>query len=190
MYRPELKALADLQRYRKRKASDTKLIDDEVKEAVTVTCRENFYQYLMSTTLHGLRYIGDQTLTALERYNSLQLIQFVFQKKNLGICIFFEFLRRCFFVVTFLLVLALSIYFISNVWMRWSAAPIIIGLNSMSTSIKDLPFPGNSKYNYPPAYGSTKKNVFFSFDCFQSCDYMQHESSKEECSEKNSIWKL
>lgn len=67
MFRPELNALAELQKYRKRKDSDTKLIDDEVKETVSVTCRENFYQYLTNTTLHGLRYIGDQTLTVLER---------------------------------------------------------------------------------------------------------------------------
>lgn len=141
MQRPDWKSLADLQKYRKRKESDAKLINDEVKETVSVTCRENFYQYLTNTTLHGLRYIGDKTLSILERYHLIW-------RNPIGKFNIFNNIREflflsCFFVLTFLLVLALSIYFISNVWMRWSAAPIIIALNSLSTSINDLPFPGD-----------------------------------------------
>lgn len=41
----------------------------------------------------------------------------------------------------FLLVLILSIYFISNIWIKWSASPVIITLNSLSTTIMDIPFP-------------------------------------------------
>lgn len=36
----------------------------------------------------------------------------------------------------------LSIYFISNVWMKWSYSPIIVTLSSKAISIKDVPFPG------------------------------------------------
>lgn len=31
------------------------------------TCRENLRQYLVNTTLHGLKYVGDNTITLFER---------------------------------------------------------------------------------------------------------------------------
>lgn len=31
------------------------------------TCRENFRQYLINTTLHGLKYVGDNTISFFER---------------------------------------------------------------------------------------------------------------------------
>lgn len=30
-------------------------------------CRENFHQYMDETTLHGLKYIGDRSLSVIER---------------------------------------------------------------------------------------------------------------------------
>lgn len=49
--------------------------------------------------------------------------------------------NRLFFALTFLLVFILSMYFISNVWIKWSASPVIITLNSKSREITSLPFP-------------------------------------------------
>lgn len=48
---------------------------------------------------------------------------------------------RIFFALMFLLVVLFSIYFISSIWIKWSASPIIITLSSMPKSIKDIPFP-------------------------------------------------
>lgn len=31
------------------------------------TCHESFRQYLKNTTLHGLKYVGDDTITLFER---------------------------------------------------------------------------------------------------------------------------
>lgn len=51
----------------KKEPSHSGIIDDEVKKNVRITCRENFNQYLMNTTLHGLRYVGDRSITPFER---------------------------------------------------------------------------------------------------------------------------
>lgn len=65
----------------------------------------------------------------------------------------------------FCLVVLLSIYFISNIWMKWTASPLIISLNSKSTSIRDLPFPGNIRWNIQyfglsfPSFRSTTKRL-------------------------------
>lgn len=46
----------------------------------------------------------------------------------------------------FFMVFGLSAYFISNVYVKYTATPMIISLNSMSTDITTLPFPGNLDY--------------------------------------------
>lgn len=43
----------------------------------------------------------------------------------------------------FVMVLSFSAYFITNVWNRWNESPLVVTLSAISTSIKDLPFPGN-----------------------------------------------
>lgn len=48
---------------------------------------------------------------------------------------------RSFFAVSFCLVVALSCYFISNVYAKWSASPVIITLNSVDTPLTAFPFP-------------------------------------------------
>lgn len=37
------------------------------KKALFRTFRENFKQYISNTTLHGLKYVGDKTLSSVER---------------------------------------------------------------------------------------------------------------------------
>lgn len=46
-----------------------------------------------------------------------------------------------FFILSFVLVLFLSGYFISNIYEKWSASPVIIALNAVATSVNDIPFP-------------------------------------------------
>lgn len=70
--------------------------------------------YLNQTTIHGLKYIGDKTISILERF---------------------------FFVFAFLIVTILSGVYINNVYEKWSATPVIIGVNPITTSLKDIPFP-------------------------------------------------
>ncbi|XP_055703450.1 pickpocket protein 28-like [Phlebotomus papatasi] len=78
------------------------------------TIRENFQHYLMNASLHGLKYMGDTTMSLFE---------------------------RCFFVVSFVVVFVLSGYFISNVWQKWSETPIIISINPIGIPLTTIPFP-------------------------------------------------
>lgn len=40
---------------------------DSATPTCRATCRESFRQYLLNTTLHGLKYVGDGTITLFER---------------------------------------------------------------------------------------------------------------------------
>lgn len=62
-------------------------------------------------------------------------------------------------MVAFILVLLLSAYFISNVWEKWSASPIIIGFNAITTSIHTIPFPAVTICNMNQAKYSIAKKV-------------------------------
>lgn len=42
---------------------------------------------------------------------------------------------------SFCFVLALSLYYISNIYEKWIASPVIISLNAVSTQINEIPFP-------------------------------------------------
>lgn len=97
-----------------------------------VAFRNYGQKYLETSTLHGLRYIGDKTLSNFERGS---------------------------FVVSFILVFFVSIYFITNVWQKWSLAPIIIGLNPVSTQIKDIPFPAVTICNMNQAKRSVAQHI-------------------------------
>ncbi|XP_029707777.2 pickpocket protein 28 [Aedes albopictus] len=92
----------------------SKLLQFDEKKSPKVTFAENFREYCLNTTLHGLKYIGTVSLTTVE---------------------------RCFFFVSFILVSILSIYFITNVYQKWQSTPIIIGLSPKATHIRDIPFP-------------------------------------------------
>lgn len=46
-------------------------VEKEENLSVTKSLNENFNQYLINTTLHGLKYIGDRTITWFERWVQL-----------------------------------------------------------------------------------------------------------------------
>ncbi|EAT48395.1 AAEL000582-PA [Aedes aegypti] len=94
--------------------AQSKLIQFDESKAPKVTFGENFREYCLNTTIHGLKYIGTISLSAIE---------------------------RCFFFISFILVSILSIYFITNVYQKWQSSPIIIGLSPKATHIRDIPFP-------------------------------------------------
>ncbi|XP_031627357.1 pickpocket protein 28-like [Contarinia nasturtii] len=98
----------------------------------TNTCRESFRQFLLNCTLHGLKYVGDRNITYFE---------------------------RTFFGLMFLLVFFLSVFFISNVWIKYSASPMIISLSSMSTDIRELPFPAVTICNMNQAVKSVVETI-------------------------------
>lgn len=89
-------------------------------------------KYLKETALHGLRYIGDSSLSKVER---------------LG------------FGLIFIFVTIVAGYFISNVWKKWNNAPLIIGLNPVATEIKDIPFPAITICNMNQAKKSIAINI-------------------------------
>lgn len=40
---------------------------EDVEDEETVTCGENMHQYLLNSTLHGLRYVGENQISKFER---------------------------------------------------------------------------------------------------------------------------
>ncbi|XP_031626136.1 pickpocket protein 28-like [Contarinia nasturtii] len=84
------------------------------KKSIFKTLQENFIQYLLNSTLHGLKYVGDRKISHFERF---------------------------FFVCMFILVVGLSAYFISNIWAKWNASPVIIVESAIATSVTSIPFP-------------------------------------------------
>lgn len=124
-----------------------KIQSSEKNDKSTSTSCENIQQYLLSSSLHGLRYIGTATLSVFE---------------------------RVFFSVSFLMVIVLASYFISNVWQKWRETPVIIGLDPVSTSIKDIPFPAVTicnmnqvKKNFAESLRSEKDKVILDSICTQ-----------------------
>lgn len=73
----------------------------------------------------------------------------------------FEIIFSVFFGLSFVLVLLLSIYFISNVYVRWSRTPIIVTLSAKSTSITDIPFPTVTICNLNRGFIKIFHNFFF-----------------------------
>lgn len=52
-----------------------------------------------------------------------------------------HFVFRVFFLLSFLLVFLLSVYFISNVYEKWSSSPVVVAMSARSTQITEVPFP-------------------------------------------------
>ncbi|XP_037040267.1 pickpocket protein 28 [Bradysia coprophila] len=88
--------------------------DDDLAMEKRSSCQENLHQYLLNSTLHGLRYVGERQISPFE---------------------------RAFFMLSFIFVVLLSAYFITNVYEKWNASPVIIAQNAYATSISEFPFP-------------------------------------------------
>lgn len=57
------------------------------------------------------------------------------------------------------MVIGLSFYFISNVYEKWNASPIIITNNAVATPITDIPFPAVTICNMNQAQKSMVKDI-------------------------------
>ncbi|XP_063697190.1 pickpocket protein 28-like [Culicoides brevitarsis] len=93
---------------------------------------EHFDDYFVNTTLHGLKYVGMTNLSIIE---------------------------RLFFLVSFIFVVCLSGYFITNVYMKWVRTPIIISLDPQLSQSKDFPFPAVTICNMNQARNTFAKNI-------------------------------
>lgn len=75
---------------------------------------ENTDEFCQNSTLHGLKYIVDEQLYPGE---------------------------RIFFALSFVVVVLMSIFFISNVYTKWRSTPVIVGINPEPSFIVNEPFP-------------------------------------------------
>ncbi|XP_055549433.1 pickpocket protein 28 isoform X2 [Wyeomyia smithii] len=110
-----------------------RLVQIEKELIPKVTPAENFREYCLNTTIHGLKYVGTVSLATVERYPA------ECGHKSTSFVTHAHF--RTFFAVSFVMVSILSIYFITNVYQKWQSTPIIIGMNPIATHIRDIPFP-------------------------------------------------
>ncbi|XP_072396006.1 pickpocket protein 28-like [Diabrotica undecimpunctata] len=70
--------------------------------------------YCDKTTLHGLRYVGDTSLTVCE---------------------------RVFWLLSFSVAIAFAAYYITNIYQKWNSSPVIISFSPFDAQLKSIPFP-------------------------------------------------
>ncbi|CAG9791417.1 unnamed protein product [Diatraea saccharalis] len=78
------------------------------------TFNKDLREYLLCSTLHGLRYIGEKKLTWFERF---------------------------FWLTAFLFSLMCAGFFILNVYAKWTMSPMIVSINPENMALENLPFP-------------------------------------------------
>ncbi|XP_022217735.2 pickpocket protein 28 [Drosophila obscura] len=71
-------------------------------------------EFLRSTGLHGLKFVGDSSLSSWE---------------------------RSFFFCSFVVALVVTCNLIVNIYAKWDSTPVIIGISPQATSILKVPFP-------------------------------------------------
>lgn len=119
------------------KSKSTLIVEDD-KAKNGLLHRGNLHKYFDDTTLHGLRYIGDHTITLFER--------FVYMQNYFSINLLMKVIRslihihRLFFLCVFVAATSLSLYTIWIFWTQWSSNTILT-LNSFRSPFVELPFP-------------------------------------------------
>ncbi|XP_061388754.1 pickpocket protein 28-like, partial [Musca vetustissima] len=84
------------------------------RKQLEIYCLGNLKKYLQETTLHGLKYLADSSLTNWEKL------------------FFFSAFVLCFIAVVHLTV---------NIYAKWDSTPVMIGISPQPTSIEKLPLP-------------------------------------------------
>ncbi|XP_047999617.1 pickpocket protein 28 [Leguminivora glycinivorella] len=78
------------------------------------TVRKDLREYLLTSTLHGLRYVGEKKLTWFERF---------------------------FWLGAFSCSIVCAGFFILNVYDKWRSSPMIVSINPENMALQNLPFP-------------------------------------------------
>lgn len=155
-------------------------------------CAESLKQYLMTSSLHGLKYIGATNISLVERWDFVDIIIKIW---NGQFYIQIIPVHRIFFASSFVLVLLLSGYFITDVYNKWEQSPIIITLGAKSTSVTALPFPAVTICNINKARHSvvskfaknSPENVLLQNFCYD--EYENISLSNKAAQEANGEWK-
>ncbi|XP_034482408.1 pickpocket protein 28 [Drosophila innubila] len=109
---------------------------DSSDEELTLCSREAIKKsvkyYLQNSSLHGLKYIAEERITIPE---------------------------RVFFGISFILVVILSGFFISNIYIKWSASPIIISTSAKQLLTSNMPFPAVTICNLNQALRSRVQRI-------------------------------
>nr|XP_036231447.1 pickpocket protein 28 [Bactrocera oleae] len=103
----------------------------ENKKIVKTYCRGNMKKFLKETTLHGLKYLADDTITIWE---------------------------KSFFLCAFLAAIIVTANLIANVYAKWISTPVIIGISPHPTSILNTPFPAITVCNMNQVMASSVAN--------------------------------
>lgn len=91
--------------------NDMKFSDKEDKSR---KISDYFTEFCNSTSLHGFRYIGEQSRNILE---------------------------RILWVLIMLISVGFSAYFISKIYTKWDNSPVIVTLSTVPVGISEIPFP-------------------------------------------------
>ncbi|KAL1122049.1 hypothetical protein AAG570_003455 [Ranatra chinensis] len=76
--------------------------------------REHLHDYCSSTSIHGVKYLGDHNRPPIE---------------------------RLWWLIIFILSMVGSGFYISKVWFKWSNSPVIVSFSETTTPVWQVPFP-------------------------------------------------
>ncbi|XP_037806112.1 pickpocket protein 28 [Lucilia sericata] len=135
-------------------------------EIVQVYCMDNIKKYLQETTLHGLKYLADSSLTIWE---------------------------KLFFFASFVAAVIIVANLISNVYAKWDSTPVIIGISPHPTSILKVPFPAMTLCNMNQVLNSKVANYsedsleydILQFLCFTESEYDERLADKNNIKNNN-----
>ncbi|KAH8292921.1 hypothetical protein KR044_008658 [Drosophila immigrans] len=126
----------DPKRQKRHQPSNKEHSDESSDEELSLCSREainkSIKYYLQNSSLHGLKYIAEERITIPE---------------------------RVFFGISFVLVVILSGFFISNVYIKWSASPIIISTSAKQLLTSNMPFPAVTICNLNQALRSRVQRI-------------------------------
>ncbi|XP_019890716.2 pickpocket protein 28-like isoform X1 [Musca domestica] len=101
------------------------------REQLEIYCMGNLKKYLRETTLHGLKYLVDNSLNNWEKF---------------------------FFLSAFVICSITVVNLISNIYAKWESTPVIIGISPHPTPIVKIPLPALTLCNMNQAMYSKVAN--------------------------------
>ncbi|KAH8402368.1 hypothetical protein KR009_011578 [Drosophila setifemur] len=90
-------------------------------------------EFLNETGLHGLKFVGDSSLSTWERLVYHLILSSHINLKGHPF--------RSYFLGAFVAAFVITCHLISNIYVKWESTPVIIGISPQPTSILKVPFP-------------------------------------------------